>query len=294
MGLFKKKIKKSEEINLTYQENNLIDDSEVVKEEPIVEEKEIPNEEMIQTIKTKYNNIIKKNSRVTHDYYICKILSRVGIKDLDFNIQVISLDKHINKIKRDCFYLSHFIDNLNVGYLTSKEEIKKYYVQVQETEDFQVGLLNQLNEINNNSYSYLRMSTVAVCLNKTNEELEELYNNIALELEGSKSFNEASEYIYYNSGTFIDSMVSLIVHYVKMSKIEAQIEVFTWNYFLPSDVVLTLDYNEWIDLYNKVKFAMKKITKYNEEKYHKLHEIVSQFESKYAILMMNFDRKNGK
>lgn len=293
MGLFKKKIKKHEEINITFNENNINDDYQESKEEK-VEEKIIPNEEMIQTIKSKYNNISRKNTRVIHDYYICKILSRVGIKDLDFNIQVISLDKHINKIKRECFYISHFIDNLNVGYSPSSEELKKYYEQVKDAEDFQIGLLNQLNEINNNSYSYLRMSTVTVCLNKTNEELEELYNNIANELEGFKSFDEASEFIYYNSGTFIDSMIGLLVHYVEMSKINPQIETFTWNYFLPSDVVISLDYNEWIELYNKVKFAMKKIIKYDENKYQKLHEIVAQFESKYAILMMNFDRKNGK
>ncbi len=290
MGLFKKKIKKHEQINMTFSDININDDYH----EPKIETKEISKEEMIHDIKSKYDNIIKKNNRVVHDYYICKILSRVGIKDLDFNIQVISLDKHINKLKRDCFYLSHFIDNLKVGYNPNIDEVKKYYNQVKEAEDFQIGLLNQLNEINNNSYGYLRISTVTVCLNKTNEELEELYNNISKELEGFKSFEEASEYIYYNSGTFIDSLINLIIQYVKMSKVNNQIETFTWNYFLPSDVVISLDYNEWIELYNKIKFAMKKIIRYDEKKYQKLHEIVSQFESKYAILMMHYDGKNGK
>lgn len=290
MGLFKKKIKKHEQINLQYQEQEF-------KEEAIVHQEESPKislEQMINEIIQKNDLIIKKNNVVTNEYYICKILSRVGLKDLDFNMQVISLDKHINKLKKDCFNLHRFLENVRIGYTPTEEEVLNKYRLVNEMEVFQVGLLNQLNEINNNSYSYLRMSTVSVCLNKSNEELEKLYEAICEQLKGFKSFEEASEYIFYYSGSFIDSMIHLIIQYVKGTKNNTQIELFTWNYFFPTDAIISIEYNEWIDLYNKVKFVIKKINQYDEHKFQKISDIVLEFEAKYAILMMHYDRKNGK
>lgn len=290
MVLFKKKIKKHEQINLEYHEQELKEEVVIEKEEPI----HISLEQMINEIINKNELIIKKNNRVTNEYYICKILSRVGLKDLDFNMQVISLDKHINKLKKNCFNLHRFLENIRIGYTPTEEEVLNKYKLVKEMEVFQVGLLNQLKEINNNSYSYLRMSTVSVCLNKTNEELETLYENICEQLKGFKSFEEASEYIFYYSGTFIDSMIHLLVHYVQGTKSDAQKELFTWNYFFPTDAIISIEYNEWIELYNKIKFFMKKVSKYDENRFQKINKIVYEFEAKYAILMMHYDRKNGK
>ena len=65
------------------------------------------------------------------------------------------------------------------------------------------------------SYGHLKISTVSVTINKTTEELEKLYNNINEELKTFTSFEEASEYIYYNSGDFIDKLINSIVAWVK-------------------------------------------------------------------------------
>ena len=54
--------------------------------------------------------------------------------------------------------------------------------QVLDLKAFQVGVLEHLTELNNGCYGYLKISTVTVTINKSNEELEVLYNSISKEI----------------------------------------------------------------------------------------------------------------
>ena len=64
------------------------------------------------------------------------------------------------------------------------------------------------------------------------------------------------------------------------------------SYFLPSDVVISLDIKEWIELYNKLKFVFKQLSKYNTVSYPSCYDMFNAFEAKYAILMMRAERVN--
>ncbi len=297
MSLFgRKKNKRTEEINLNINLNNDVlfeqETIKVEKENKDTKKENIKTDEQITTETINiFNQILNKNKNIIKEYYICKILSRVGLKDLDFNLQVITMDKHVNKLKKDCFDLSRILDNVKIGLKLEKEKLLQLYNQVNDLKAFQSGLYNQLIEINNSSYGHLKISTVSVTINKNNEELEVLYNNIAQELKGFKSFEEAAEFIYYNSGDFIMNMVNSYINYIKESNNVDYISMYDKNYFLNSDVIISLEIKEWIELYNKLKFVLKLMSKYDNNIYIECHQLFNIFEAKYAILMMRTERR---
>lgn len=287
MWFFKrKKEKNKEEINLNI---NVLEDNFDFEEEQQAEIKEnlqISEEQLIEEILTDFNIVLTKNNKMLREFYICKIFSRVGLKDLEFNLQIISIDKNVNRIKKDCFNLSRIIDNIKVGLKLDIDKLIEVNKQVKDLKAFQVGVMEHLTELNNGSYGHLKISTVNVTINKNNDELEALYNSITKETETFKSFEEVSEYIYYNSGEFIEHLVKRFIDCIIETNNNDLINLYNKLYFLPSDAVISLDIKEWIELYNKLKFVIKQLAKYKTVSYPSCYELFKSFEAKYAILMM--------
>ncbi len=294
MGLFKrKKNKKQEEIKIDlYQENDSVVEENNIENNQSDTNAQLNNktdEEIIDETIFTFNKILSKNDRIITEYYTIKILSRIGLKNMDFNLQMLSMEKNVNRIKKDCFDLNRIISQLKNGLNYEREGILKLYNDVNDLYAFQNGLINQLNEVNSTSYGHLKISTVSVTINKTHEELEKLYLNICNELKPFNTFEEASEYIYYNSGDFIDKLINTFVMYVKESGNEEYIKQYDRKYFLPSDVVISLDIKEWIELYNRLKFVLRLMNKSNKTTFLSYQELYDTFEAKYAVLMMRAD-----
>ena len=294
MGLFRrKKNKKQEEIKIDlYQENDsVVEEKNIELKQNNIEDRlnNKSDEELIDEAIFTFNKILSKNDRIITEYYTIKILSRIGLKNMDFNLQMLSMEKNVNRIKKDCFDLNRIINQLKNGLNYEREGIVKIYNDVNDLFAFQNGLINQLNEVNSISYGHLKISTVSVTINKTHEELEKLYLNICNELKPFTTFEEASEYIYYNSGEFIDKLINTFVMYVKESGNEEYVRLYDRKYFLPSDVVISLDVKEWVELYNKLKFVLRLMNKNNKTTFLSYQELFDIFEAKYAILMMRAD-----
>ena len=294
MGLFKRKRnKKQEEIKIDlYQENDSVVEEKNIENNQSDTNAQLNNktdEEIIDETIFTFNKILSKNDRIITEYYTIKILSRIGLKNMDFNLQMLSMEKNVNRIKKDCFDLNRIISQLKNGLNYEREGILKLYNDVNDLYAFQNGLINQLNEVNSTSYGHLKISTVSVTINKTHEELEKLYLNICNELKPFNTFEEASEYIYYNSGDFIDKLINTFVMYVKESGNEEYIRQYDRKYFLPSDVVISLDIKEWIELYNRLKFVLRLMNKSNKTTFLSYQELYDTFEAKYAVLMMRAD-----
>ena len=293
MGLFKRKKRLTEEkINIPlFQENN-IDDVDVIEEQnndniDLLDKK--TDEELLDELIFVFNKITSKNDRIITEYYTIKILARIGLKNMDFNLQMMSMEKNVNRIKKDCFDINRLITQIKAGLRFDRFEIEKLYKQVNDLYAFQNGLLNQLNEVNSTSYGHLKIATVSVTINKTHEELEKLYYSICNELKSFTSFDEAAEFIFYNSGEFIDNLINTFIKYIKESGNSEYIEMYDRKYFLPSDVVISLDVKEWIELYNRLKFILKIMKKYDKLSFIGYQELFDTFEAKYAILMMKTD-----
>ena len=94
-----------------------------------------------------------------------------------------------------------------------------------------------------------------------------------------------------NSGEFIEGIVNRFIECIKETTNEELNNVYNMHYFLPSDAVISLDIKEWIDLYNKLKFVLKQLSKYKTVSYPSCYDLFNSFEAKYAILMMRAERK---
>ncbi|MFA6628048.1 MAG: hypothetical protein WCT17_05920, partial [Bacilli bacterium] len=68
------------------------------------------------------------------------------------------------------------------------------------------------------------------------------------------------------------------------------IKAYPSHYFIKSDVVITLSFPEWIELYNRVKFVMKSAVDVNLAHCINFRQVFDQFELRYLILMMNLER----
>lgn len=293
MGLFKRKKKvKEEEIKIDfYQEKDIV--NEDINDEQVEEKIDLTinksDEELLDELIFVFNKITSKNDRIITEYYTIKILARIGLKNMDFNLQMMSMEKNVNKIKKECFDLNRIINQIKAGLKCNRDEIVKLHKQVNDLFAFQNGLFNQLNEVNSTSYGHLKISTVSVTINKTHEELEKLYYNICNELRSFTTFEEAAEHIYYNSGEFIDNLIDNFIKNIKENGNQEQIELYDRKYFIPSDVIISLEIKEWIELYNRMKNVLRIMKKNNKLSFINFQELFDVFEAKYAILMMRAD-----
>ena len=313
MGLFKKKNKKKTEIidlselskieeekNKKYLESktSLLNDNTSKKEysDSEIDFKCIELNEKAETID--FNTIVKKQKEIRidfetilHEYYLCKIFSRVALKDNEFNAQLIEIDKYVNTIKRKMYNIERMIDAYRRDITL---DINDIYESVVSLQVYERNIKSRFLEINDSYYGHIKMSTLSVCLNKDDEGLERFYESIHNFLSKYKDLTEAAEDIYYSSGDFLVDIVRKIVICIKESRRRDLIEKYTFSYFLESDVIITLDIKEWINLFNKIRFSMKLIQDVEMDKYLIIKEKYDYLEVIYSILMMRHEIASGQ
>lgn len=273
------KINKKEEIILDklvlYKDEN----KEDIKQE---EKKEINFSLTLQ----KLSSARKEISSIYHEYYLCKIFSRVSLPKIEFDSLVKSLDKQMNSLDSDL----HDIERNVEFYNKINNKVKEEEIRLDDKVDkllFNEKLIKlRFKDINNTYYSWLKITTVNVCLNKTNDELDSFYKLINNIINKYKNMSDACYDLYYSSGEFIVDLVNNIIYGIKLTNNIDYINKYNYSFFLESDVVLTLDINEWIELYNKVKFAYKLISNIEIDAYLKIKEKYTHFEAVYTLLMM--------
>lgn len=235
-----------------------------------------------------YKKVKKSNYELINEYLLCKIFSKVVLKDKDFNKNIEALDIHIQKVKKEYEQLQKVMNDFHDNIIDENTYLE-VYDKIRSIEAFNRNIKDILLEVKNQHFNLLKIATVNVCLNKSNQDLEILYENLNNFLNDYKNLKEASEYIFYNSGSVILDVVETIISRVSKSKNKEHLKTYDINYFLKSDVVITLDYSEWIELFNKIKFTIKIISDGSLDKDKQLKDKFNAFEMRYLILMMNLE-----
>ncbi len=310
MGLFKKKNKKKAEI-IDLSEFNKIEEEQNKKyleskvnfvNETIsisINKSSLSGNEVVESKETiDFNSIIKKQKEINvdfetilHEYYLCKIFSRVALKDNEFNAQLIEIDKYVNTIKRKMHEIERMIDAYRRDITL---DINDIYNAVSSLLVYEKNIKSRFLEMNDLYYGHIKMSTLSVCLNKDDEGLEKFYESIHNFLSKYKDLTEAAEDIYYSSGDFLVDIVKKIVICIKESRRKELIEKYKFSFFLESDVIITLDIKEWINLFNKIRFSMKLIQDAEMDKYLIIKEKYDYLEVIYSILMMRHEIASGQ
>ena len=278
--------KTQQNIKIEEKESLKVDDSKVE------EKKEVLELNFSDTI-SKVSSAKKDIPNIIHEYYLAKIFSRVALDEKEFSAQVVELDKQIDKIKNGIYDIERSID----FYKKVNNQILEEEIRINERVDKillnQKALKQRFLDINNMYYKQLKITTVSVCINKTNEQLEEFFNLINGIVKDYKSMTDAAYNLYYSSGDFIVSFIKELVSDFALTSNKDYINKYTYSFFLNTDAVITLDINEWIDLYNKVKFAYKSLSSIEIDAYLRIKEKYNYFEAVYTILMMQAEISNN-
>ena len=294
----KKKSEKIEEISVDLSSLNK---KEEKANEEVLEERTIIKKEKQEDIEVNFLDVIKnlntaksQISPIMHEYYISKIFSRVALEEKEFKMQVLELDKQIEKITNDIKDLERSIDFYKKVNNKIDEEELRIKTRVDKLLLTQKAIKQRFLDINNLYYTHLKITTVNVCINKTNDQLEAFYNLINDIIKKHKNITDAAYNLYYSSGDFLVSFVKELIECVKLTNNTDYIRKYNYSFFLDADAIITLEISEWIDLYNKIKFAFKSLSNIEIDAYLRIKEKYNYFEAIYTILMMQSEMSSKK
>ncbi|MFA7126331.1 MAG: hypothetical protein WC182_02050 [Bacilli bacterium] len=244
----------------------------------------------ISEIIERYRYLECKNEDIMNAYYVCRIFSYIAIKDSDFDHQMNAIEKHIKRLSNFHLAISECLLTLKSEETPQQEMMDDLYEKMKETLLFHEGITNILDDARRKYFNHLKIATLNVCLNRKNIELEKIYHDLVGFLKDYKSLDDAAQTVYYNSGQIIHQMVDVIIEEINDLKNLRYIKAYPSHYFIKSDVVITLSFPEWIELYNRVKFVMKSAVDVNLAHCINFRQVFDQFELRYLILMMNLER----
>ena len=288
MGLFKKK-KRIEEITLAPVEEVNETTIEVI-ENKIVLPKSI--EETKTLINKKYTQLAKGYDNLMYNYYLCKFFSLAVFNKVEDFEELSSLERQISNIRQLYDDATAKVKNINEDNNYADNYLEELYSKIEEAYDNYLGLLSRIDETRRNKYNTLKLSSLAVILNKNGEELEKMDNRFVHFINSFKSLEEASDYIYVNSGELATSLVNSLIRCVQSSNKEEFKKQYNLYYFLKSDVIICLELNEWVELYNKVRHCVNTLRNVDIANYIDFQGYLEEFEIRYLILMINEEKKN--
>lgn len=247
-------------------------------------------DEKLAIIERDFDKSHTKFESMIHSYYIARIFSKIASKDKDFNLKLMDIDKLINKLRRDqedIKRLINYLKSIPFDLIKLEDAYEKLNVYL----ELQKQAKETVAQIHYRYFNHLKIATVNVTRNKTIKELDTMNTNLNLFLNDFKSINEAAQYIFFNSGQVIIALVNSLLNCFKDFGKEEYINIYNYNYFLQSDVIITISLKEWIDIYNKIKFVMKITVDADLSNYLEFRNNYIQFELRYIILMMYFEGK---
>ena len=290
MSLFKKK-RRVEEININIANSEEDKDNIIEEEKEVVIEKMLP-EEAIALANKKYNSLLKAYNNLLYNFYLCKFFSLAVYKDSEelnefarLEHQVIitkdlfeNVKDRLNKLNEDKDYVDDYIDEI--------------YKDIDHVNENSLGLISRIDDERRNKFNLLKISSLAVILNKSGEELEKMDKRFSLFVNSFKSIEEASDYIFTNSGEMVTNLVNSLVRCVESTNREDFKNKYNTYYFLKSDVILWLSLADWVEIYNKVRHATTVLRNVDIANYIDFSGYLEEFEIRYLVLMINEEKKN--
>lgn len=294
MSWFKKR--RSEEINIVNPDENIFKDTSneektIVKEDKPLINPNLSYDEKKNVLIKEYNYLDRSLKNIIHDYYLCKIYSKAALKDSVFEDLMLSMDKQTIKYRKDCYEMYITVNNIKVNNNVDEEKFNEVYKKIMELQSMANSIYHNINDTRSRYYNHLKIATFNVCINKNNQELEKVYNNLIDYLSEYKNLNEASDFIFLHSGDVIIKTIEMLLRCIKDSKHHEHLAIYDYHYFLKSEAVLYLELSEWIDLYNKIKFVIKSIGDIDVSNYLDFNKYFRDFEMRYLILMLNEETK---
>lgn len=224
----------------------------------------------LSIIETKINNIYR-------DFLFLKLFNLSAKQDDEFLKDYNALNHYINKFLNDLANVKRFLNSFRGQMDRTGYSIDEVYNEVNNFYDYLTGLNSDINDLKKKYYPEFKLTSHTLVKDKTIEEYEDLIYRVENELRNYKDIEEAYDYIIYNSG---NEIIDLVYEFLN-TKLKQPIKL-TYHYFLQTDAIIDFKHHEWVDLFVKFNYVMKKLSGVTYSK--RFIEMYRNFETKYTII----------
>lgn len=285
MWLFRKK-KKEEEVKI----EEPVEDTEPTLEEEKQEEKPPVDINEVRGSCTNLLHLVDRQiNDIKKDYYLQKVFSLGCIKTdagiIEFRELSIAVENsfdRLNEISSD--YNKNINSNDEEVLLKLQNDLTEFNTKLNSNKV-------KLVETRNKYFSKLLISSVSPFMNKNNTELELLTNKILRFLADYKNLDDAADRVYLDSGEIVVKTIKALVKYASTCKDDVIKNKFKYEYFLDGEVILAMSTGEWINLYNKITYCLKRTVNGQVSSMVAFLKLFNEFELRYIVLMI---QKEGK
>ncbi|MGD9605201.1 MAG: hypothetical protein AB7V00_03460 [Bacilli bacterium] len=246
----------------------------------------------IAKIKDTLKQFENKGEILWHQFYFLKLFSRARSKKTEVMDLIYGFEKQVSRMKRALDDLKNKTDLFQFVEKVDDQEIEDTYTKVLDLFTFHDNLSNELTTFQNTYFKKMKMTSYSICNDKNYQEIDTLNRNIAIMLDSYKSFQEAHDYIYYNSGELITNTIKALVHCLETSKLNNYSATYNYHFFLKADAVVALKFTEWVDLFNKIRFVMRITAGVELFDYLIFKDYYQELEKRFIMLLIYDEMEN--
>ena len=210
--------------------------------------------------------------------------------DLDntFDKEFSLFENYLKKYQNDLMLVSKYFNAFRIKYDEKSNTINEIIDEVYRLFDFSSGLSEDVEAIKKKYFNEFKVTSHALIKDKTLDQIEDLIYRVDAELASFKTLESASDYITYNSGKLITSVVKGMVEAKKKVKGD-----LSYHFFLSTDEVIAFALPEWIELFVRLNYVINKVGDglvFNKE----LKDNYRALETKYAIMVIASEKHEKK
>lgn len=284
--LFQKN-QKQEEVQ-TEEVKHTNDFVEEEKTEPATMQNEvIVTKEIVQT---EYKSFLTLFQQTSKRYYIILYLTLAKEASKTFKDRIKVLQDATKELFLTEVYLSKAMDRIEYELLPPKELMEEIFQSMHKTKQMIALLQEEMTEFERLYYRDIKIATMSTLIEKSYMEVQTAYKDQQTLLKDFKTLQEAAEYIYFHSGELIYQTLESLITCIQQSKQFKSKTPINMQYFLPSDVILTLTLPEWLNLFSKIRYILRQSAELHPLSYAQFKLLYRQLETRFLILMLYMEK----
>ena len=204
--------------------------------------------------------------------------------DNTFNNEFSAFESYLKKYTNDLMLVSKYFSAFRIKYDEKSNTINEIIEEVYRLFDFSSGLSDDIENIKKKYFNEFKVTSHALIKDKSLDQIEDLIYRVETELASFKTLEEACDYITYNSGKLITSVVKGIIEAKK--KIKGDL---SYHFFLQTDEIIAFELPEWIELFVRINYVKEKIGDgiiFSRDLTNQYREL----ETKYAVMIIGSEK----
>lgn len=146
------------------------------------------------------------------------------------------------------------------------------------------SIYSLLTELKEHYFSIFKLITVMVINNKKDSEIDKFFQDLKDILKSYQTLREARDYLFYHSGVALEKFIRDLLAYIDLDD-EQVARRLPVKFLEKYQTIITLNFKEWVDIFNNIKFTLKYVGNINKTKYQALIKKYERLEVIYFILL---------